>query len=144
MRKQREWEAHQPRFRLASAMSLGLVFVADSSKPMTRSSFTLSIRVNSGCLISPFKLHFCFQQFRDAGCENCPFFKMEEDHERIVEVTTPNFNGYYILKSKPLVLVFSVSWVGKFLLFMGAILKTSRFRKILLCCVLVRKLSTLE
>ncbi|KAH0940248.1 hypothetical protein HID58_007709, partial [Brassica napus] len=34
-----------------------------------------------------------YDQFRDAGCENCPFFKMEEDHERIVEVTTPNFNG---------------------------------------------------
>ncbi|KAL0828578.1 hypothetical protein Bca101_052256 [Brassica carinata] len=40
-----------------------------------------------------------YDQFRDAGCENCPFFKMEEDHERIVEVTTPNFNGTYAKKS---------------------------------------------
>lgn len=33
-------------------------------------------------------------QFRESGCENCPFFKMEEDHERVVDCTTPNFNGY--------------------------------------------------
>ncbi|XLR48369.1 hypothetical protein HN51_032594, partial [Arachis hypogaea] len=32
-------------------------------------------------------------QFRESGCENCPFFKMEEDHERVVDCTTPNFNG---------------------------------------------------
>ncbi|XP_027347719.1 transcription elongation factor SPT4 homolog 2-like isoform X3 [Abrus precatorius] len=37
-------------------------------------------------------LHF-FTQFRESGCENCPFFKMEEDHERVVDCTTPNFNG---------------------------------------------------
>jgi transcription elongation factor SPT4 len=34
-----------------------------------------------------------YDQFRDSGCENCPFFKIEDDHERIVDVTTPNFNG---------------------------------------------------
>ncbi|CAN1305983.1 Transcription elongation factor SPT4 homolog 2 [Linum perenne] len=34
-----------------------------------------------------------YDQFRDSGCENCPFFKMEEDHERVVDCTTPNFNG---------------------------------------------------
>ncbi|XP_010067045.1 transcription elongation factor SPT4 homolog 2 [Eucalyptus grandis] len=34
-----------------------------------------------------------YDQFRDSGCENCAFFKMDEDHERIVECTTPNFNG---------------------------------------------------
>lgn len=33
-------------------------------------------------------------QFRESGCENCPFFKMDEDHERVVECTTPNFNGF--------------------------------------------------
>ncbi|XP_021682869.2 transcription elongation factor SPT4 homolog 2 isoform X1 [Hevea brasiliensis] len=32
-------------------------------------------------------------QFRESGCENCPFFKMDEDHERVVDCTTPNFNG---------------------------------------------------
>ncbi|KAI4339317.1 hypothetical protein MLD38_024274 [Melastoma candidum] len=34
-----------------------------------------------------------FDQFRESGCENCPFFKMEEDQERVVDCTTPNFNG---------------------------------------------------
>ncbi|XP_027347718.1 transcription elongation factor SPT4 homolog 1-like isoform X2 [Abrus precatorius] len=35
-----------------------------------------------------------YDQFRESGCENCPFFKMEEDHERVVDCTTPNFNGF--------------------------------------------------
>lgn len=34
-------------------------------------------------------------QFRESGCENCPFFKMDEDPERVVDCTTPNFNGYF-------------------------------------------------
>ncbi|CAL5204148.1 unnamed protein product [Lathyrus oleraceus] len=34
-----------------------------------------------------------YDQFRESGCENCPFLQMEEDHERAVECTTPNFNG---------------------------------------------------
>ncbi|XP_041013251.1 transcription elongation factor SPT4 homolog 2 isoform X2 [Juglans microcarpa x Juglans regia] len=34
-----------------------------------------------------------YDQFRESGCENCPFFKMDEDHERIVDCTTPNFTG---------------------------------------------------
>ncbi|CAI0559653.1 unnamed protein product, partial [Linum tenue] len=34
-----------------------------------------------------------YDQFRESGCENCPFFKMEEDHEHVVDCTTPNFNG---------------------------------------------------
>ncbi|XP_028751699.1 uncharacterized protein LOC114711454 [Neltuma alba] len=34
-----------------------------------------------------------YDQFSESGCENCPFFKMEEDHERVVDCTTPNFNG---------------------------------------------------
>ncbi|RDY10322.1 Transcription elongation factor SPT4-like 2, partial [Mucuna pruriens] len=34
-----------------------------------------------------------YDQFRESGCENCSFFKMEEDHERVVDCTTPNFNG---------------------------------------------------
>ncbi|RXI00847.1 hypothetical protein DVH24_001081 [Malus domestica] len=28
-----------------------------------------------------------------SGCENCPFFKMEEDFDRVADCTTPNFNG---------------------------------------------------
>ncbi|KAF5939455.1 hypothetical protein HYC85_023714 [Camellia sinensis] len=34
-----------------------------------------------------------YDQFRESGCENCPFFKMDEDHERVVDCTTPNFTG---------------------------------------------------
>ncbi|KAJ8762012.1 hypothetical protein K2173_006614 [Erythroxylum novogranatense] len=34
-----------------------------------------------------------YDQFRESGCENCPFFKMDEDHERCSDCTTPNFNG---------------------------------------------------
>jgi transcription elongation factor SPT4 len=32
-------------------------------------------------------------QFRENGCENCPFFKMDEDSDLVNEGTTPNFNG---------------------------------------------------
>uniref|UniRef100_A0A803MNN9 Transcription elongation factor SPT4 homolog n=1 Tax=Chenopodium quinoa TaxID=63459 RepID=A0A803MNN9_CHEQI len=31
--------------------------------------------------------------FRESGCENCPFFGLDKDHERVVECTTPNFTG---------------------------------------------------
>ncbi|CAK9170299.1 unnamed protein product [Ilex paraguariensis] len=34
-----------------------------------------------------------YDQFRESGCENCAFFKMDEDHERVVDCTTPNFTG---------------------------------------------------
>ncbi|XVF44614.1 hypothetical protein PTKIN_Ptkin02bG0138400 [Pterospermum kingtungense] len=34
-----------------------------------------------------------YDQFRESGCENCPFIKMDEGHERVVDCTTPNFNG---------------------------------------------------
>ncbi|KAJ6989532.1 transcription elongation factor SPT4 [Populus alba x Populus x berolinensis] len=34
-----------------------------------------------------------YDQFRESGCENCSFFKMDEDHERVVDCTTPNFTG---------------------------------------------------
>ncbi|CAN1126348.1 Transcription elongation factor SPT4 homolog 2, partial [Linum perenne] len=37
-------------------------------------------------------------QFRDSGCENCPFFKMDEDQDRIGDCTTNNFNGYDPIK----------------------------------------------
>lgn len=36
-------------------------------------------------------------QFRESGCENCPFFQMEDDNERVVDCTTPNFNGFVSL-----------------------------------------------
>ncbi|KAL9258139.1 Transcription elongation factor SPT4 homolog 2-like protein [Drosera capensis] len=31
--------------------------------------------------------------FRESGCENCPFFNLQTDHERLLECTTPNFTG---------------------------------------------------
>ncbi|GAU39158.1 hypothetical protein TSUD_147800, partial [Trifolium subterraneum] len=34
-----------------------------------------------------------YDQFRESGCENCPFLQMEEEQDRAVECTTPNFNG---------------------------------------------------
>ncbi|KAG5239410.1 transcription elongation factor SPT [Salix suchowensis] len=34
-----------------------------------------------------------YDQFRESGCDNCSFFKMGEDHERVVDCTTPNFTG---------------------------------------------------
>ncbi|KAM5554166.1 transcription elongation factor SPT4 [Rosa sericea] len=34
-----------------------------------------------------------YDQFRENGCENCPFFKMDEDSDLVNEGTTPNFNG---------------------------------------------------
>nr|VDD27364.1 unnamed protein product [Brassica oleracea] len=56
-----------------------------------------------------------YDQFRDAGCENCPFFKMEEDHERIVEVTTPNFNGWAARWLRIVLIVcYLLSLTGKF------------------------------
>ncbi|XP_050387543.1 transcription elongation factor SPT4 homolog 2-like [Argentina anserina] len=33
-----------------------------------------------------------YDQFRENGCENCPFFKMEEDSDLVNEGTTPNFS----------------------------------------------------
>ncbi|KAJ8761942.1 hypothetical protein K2173_006544 [Erythroxylum novogranatense] len=32
-----------------------------------------------------------YDQFRESGCENCPLFKMDEDHERVADCTTPNW-----------------------------------------------------
>jgi hypothetical protein len=42
---------------------------------------------------------FVDSQFRESGCENCPFLQMDEDQERVVECTTPNFNGYVFIIS---------------------------------------------
>ncbi|CAH1440530.1 unnamed protein product [Lactuca virosa] len=32
-------------------------------------------------------------QFRESRSENCSLFKMEEDHERVTDCTTPNLTG---------------------------------------------------
>jgi hypothetical protein len=32
-------------------------------------------------------------QFRENGCENCPFLEMERENDNVVNCTTPNFTG---------------------------------------------------
>jgi transcription elongation factor SPT4 len=32
-------------------------------------------------------------QFRQNGCENCPFLEMDKEHDNVVNCTTPNFTG---------------------------------------------------
>ncbi|KAL4202027.1 hypothetical protein AMTRI_Chr02g218930 [Amborella trichopoda] len=49
-----------------------------------------------------------YDQFREMGCENCTFFNMDKDHERVVDCTTPNFNGVV------LILIFLLSLAAKF------------------------------
>ncbi|KAL3655283.1 hypothetical protein CASFOL_001069 [Castilleja foliolosa] len=34
-----------------------------------------------------------YDQFKASGCENCPFFQMNDDHDRVVDCTTLNFTG---------------------------------------------------
>ncbi|KAF2612031.1 hypothetical protein F2Q70_00007225 [Brassica cretica] len=38
-----------------------------------------------------------YDQIRDSGCENRHFFKIDEDPELVVDVTTLNFNGYDLI-----------------------------------------------
>ncbi|KAL4360789.1 hypothetical protein GQ457_04G021420 [Hibiscus cannabinus] len=63
--KKNQWQARRHRFLRVSDTSSGLAFVSISLKPT----------------------------IRESGYENCPFFKMDEDNERVVDCTTPNFNG---------------------------------------------------
>nr|CAB3458660.1 unnamed protein product [Digitaria exilis] len=35
-----------------------------------------------------------YDQFRENGCENCPFLEMERENENVVNCTTPNFTGF--------------------------------------------------
>ncbi|XP_020586755.1 transcription elongation factor SPT4 homolog 2-like [Phalaenopsis equestris] len=34
-----------------------------------------------------------YDQFRESGCENCPFLEMDKEHDNVVNCTTPNFTG---------------------------------------------------
>ncbi|KAJ7942645.1 Transcription elongation factor SPT4-like [Quillaja saponaria] len=49
---------------------------------------SLEFRVCLGC-----SLVQTYDKFRESGCQNCPFFKMKEDHKRIADYTTPFCNG---------------------------------------------------
>jgi hypothetical protein len=33
------------------------------------------------------------EQFRQNGCENCPFLEMDKERDNVVNCTTPNFTG---------------------------------------------------
>ena len=48
-------------------------------------------------------------QFHEAGCDNCPFFQMEGDKERVADCTTPNFQSL-ITVMEP-----NSSWAAKWL-----------------------------
>ncbi|KAJ1699594.1 hypothetical protein LUZ63_008106 [Rhynchospora breviuscula] len=34
-----------------------------------------------------------YDQFRESGCENCPFLEMDKEHDNVANCTTPNFTG---------------------------------------------------
>jgi hypothetical protein len=103
----REWEVQPRKFRRALDMSSEPVFVAALSKLMIRfsslfphfspsspsSSFSLLLHLRFLGLLFVGKKIIIIVQFRESGCENCSFFKMDEDHERVVDCTTPNFTG---------------------------------------------------
>uniref|UniRef100_A0A7S0X9U5 Transcription elongation factor SPT4 homolog n=1 Tax=Mantoniella antarctica TaxID=81844 RepID=A0A7S0X9U5_9CHLO len=39
------------------------------------------------------KLIKTFEQFFETGCDNCAFFQMAEDRDRVAECTTPSYSG---------------------------------------------------
>ena len=99
----REWEVQPRKFRRALDMSSEPVFVAALSKLTIRfsslfphspsSSFPLLLHIRFLGLLVVCKITIIIVQFRESGCDNCSFFKMDEDHECVVDCTTPNLTG---------------------------------------------------
>nr|DAD45197.1 TPA_asm: hypothetical protein HUJ06_003427 [Nelumbo nucifera] len=57
-------------------------------------SFGHELRACLRCrLVKTYDQVVVLSKFRESGCENCPFFNMDKDHERVVDCTTPNFTG---------------------------------------------------
>eukprot|EP00742_Colponemidia_sp_Colp-10_P008573 GILJ01009294.1.p1 GENE.GILJ01009294.1~~GILJ01009294.1.p1 ORF type:complete len:114 (+),score=5.04 GILJ01009294.1:45-386(+) len=48
-----------------------------------------------------------FDQFYNSGCENCPFFDMVGDKERVMDCTSPSYEGIVSM------MVPTESWVAR-------------------------------
>lgn len=61
---------------------------AMASSAQVPTSFGRELRACLRC-----RLIKTYDQFRETGCENCPFFSMDQDHDRVVDCTTSSFSG---------------------------------------------------
>ena len=60
----------------------------------------------SASLPSP---HSRTPQFVERGCDNCEFFQMNDDRDRVVECTTPSYSGVCSVMNP------KASWAAKWL-----------------------------
>ena len=115
------------------------VFVANSSRRLTRSihppppayhdrspCFHL-VACTTQCL-GVRTVERC-SQFYESGCENCPFFGMEGERDRVADCTTPNFQSL-ITVMEP-----SSSWAAKWLHLCTPLrADPSVYRRVIACC----------
>eukprot|EP00250_Pteridium_aquilinum_P005350 c15458_g1_i1 orf=184-534(+) len=76
----------------------------DGGSAQVPTSFGRELRACLRC-----RLVKTYDQFKDVGCENCQFFSMEHDHDRVLECTTPTFSGL-ISSMEP-----TASWAARWL-----------------------------